>query len=581
MKFVGKSSESDRHGLSLGGALLAVSVLAVLAFTLASLSVTHLQLSSRQEHGLAASNAARSVVSQAISQILQAKEFGEARLVDEGIRLETSHSLGLLTFHQGTAQREGLPYSTNNLNRTEDTHGADDVLVPSSTVHLVGVGRSAGVERRVEAVLRLPPFPWAIASGGRVETRNGVLIAALPHGVWPPPTREEDLLPADLLANGTDAQAVMLASGSTILGDVETPGQVVKADGVQIRGEIRAGSSKVDLPTLRPTDYDPRTSGREHFPVTGSEAELTGSARGQGVVTFSQPLTLSNAHLFVEGELRLPRGVSGSGVIVATGDISIGGATNLEGMTELAVISGGRVTLSGHGTERSYLRGLFYAEEGLRAADLTLVGSLLTGHASTGVELDHVNVFYEPVIAEETGGGGVTNGGIEVRLLPVSGPRMVEVGASQLSVEMRTTTEDPSTMQDLKVARAFYIDLEPTNGGFPVDISVVQGVMSFSMPTQTLDDQADVEVYLDSLGEAMNALKYDASIPAAGWGGAAMAYDSAGVEELKIQLRSQLTAELSKAAADSTQGTSGDVPVDLSQFLPIEDRIRVVSWIER
>ena len=42
-----------RRGVSLGGTLLAVAVLSLLAFTLASLSVTHLRLSSRQEHGLA------------------------------------------------------------------------------------------------------------------------------------------------------------------------------------------------------------------------------------------------------------------------------------------------------------------------------------------------------------------------------------------------------------------------------------------------------------------------------------------------------------------------------------------------
>lgn len=551
------------RGLSLGGVLLAVAVLSVLAFTLASLSVTHLQLSSRQEHGLAASNAARSVVSQAISRILQRKEFGEARLQDEEIRLESSDSMGFLTFHQAGAQRDGLPFSTNNLNKTENAHGADGVLVPSSTVHLVGVGRSGGVERRVEAVLRLPPFPWAIASGGRVETRNGVMIAALPHGIWPPPTDEDDLLPADLLANGRDPRAVVLATGSTVLGDVETPGQVVQANGVQVRGEIRSGSSEVALPTLKPAEYDPLTSGREHFTVTGTEDELTGSARGQGVLTFSQPLTLSNAHLFVEGDLNLPRGVSGTGVIVATGDISIGASANLEGMTELAVVSGGQVTLAGRGTERSHLRGLFYAEKGLRAADITLVGTLLTGSSSSGVELDRVNVFYEPP-QDTSVSGTLTDGGIIFRIrgdnIPVS-TDMSQWFSSEM-VENDPEAIDPQTLMSELIY--LYVDFQPTNGGYPLTLQFrgfwFQG--GTDIGPQTIDNA-------DQLDEVLSRFE---SLDIFG--------DSRYISDgLLARVKADLPTHIQDGGG--TSSTSSGEKIDLSQFLPIEDRIRVVSWLER
>lgn len=76
-------------------------------------------------------------------------------------------------------------------------------------------GESGGVTKTVEAVLRVPPYPWAIASGGKVETRNGVLIGSLPPGVWPAPPIEE-LLPADLLANSDDSEAIRLGEDSTI-----------------------------------------------------------------------------------------------------------------------------------------------------------------------------------------------------------------------------------------------------------------------------------------------------------------------------------------------------------------------------
>ncbi len=567
--------KASTRGLSLGGTLLAIAVLSVLAFTLAGLSVTHLQLSSRQEHGLAASNAARSVVSQAISRILQRKEFGETRGLDEEIRWEGPDSLGLLTFHEATARRERMSFSTNNLNKAEDTHGADDVLVPSSTVHLVGVGRSGDVERRVEAVLRLPPFPWAIASAGRVETRNGVLIASLPAGVWPPPTNEDELLPADLLANGRDARAVVLATGSTVLGDVETPGQVIQASGASVKGEIRSGSSEVVLPTLNPAEYDPLVKGREHFDVTGSEAELTGSARGQGVVTFSQHLTLSNSHLFVEGDLNLPRGVSGAGVIVATGDISIGASANLEAMTELAVVSGGRVTLAGRGTERSHLRGLFYAEGGLRAADITLVGTLLTGESSSGVELDRVNVLYEPPSPIEQ------DGEIVATRYQVLGRVTYDMLGNHLRLPPSLRTEKLAEGQSYASPRPGQntllvgVSIEPTNGDYPVSVSITAGAVPVFMPPMRLASRADLDDYRQALETAFS----DPTLHNRFSGRDDVVADNPIFLGIVNALNAAIREELSNGGS-STQFVDASSR-DLSQFLPIEDRIRIVSWLER
>ena len=66
----------NSRGASLGGTLLAVAFLSVLAFSLSSLSVSHLRMSSRQERGMEASNAARSAVSAAIAKVLEEPTFG-------------------------------------------------------------------------------------------------------------------------------------------------------------------------------------------------------------------------------------------------------------------------------------------------------------------------------------------------------------------------------------------------------------------------------------------------------------------------------------------------------------------------
>ncbi len=543
------------RGVSLGGTLLAVSVLSMLAFTLASLCVTHLRLSRQQDRGILASNAARSAISAAIAKVLKENDFGEKALADQVIQVNLGGAEGFLTFHPETAKSRNMPYSTNNLTGTEDALSSDGALVPSGTVHLFALGKSDDTVRRIEAVLRVPPFPWAIASGGRIETKNGVVVGSLPEGASLP-VALEDLRPADLLANGTQSNAIFLGSQSTILGDVETPGQVVLGPSpVDIRGEIRNGSSPVKLPELHPASYDPQTTGLSHFDLNSGQDvdQLTGSARASGNLTFPQPLTLENAQLYVDGNLTLQAGVRGTGILVATGDITIRGGAQIEGATELAVVAGGRVRLSGSGQNTSVIRGLFYAELGLEAAELTLVGSLLTGQASTGVDLDRVNVFYEepPTIAVKD----IRSGTFAVGSKTEQG----NDGALNHTFEFEEWDEtNPNMTQPW-----FLFILKPTNGDFPVEVAMGSGRVTLSLQPRVLKGLEDVARYREDLVIALEELD---------WG------HGAAVPHFLIP---SFLAQFDEAFTPSKASPAISLFGEISQFLPIEDRIRVVSWVER
>lgn len=548
----------------------------MLASALASLSVTHLRMSSRGEKGLAAANAARSAVSKAISTILQDPDYGQGRASGDLINVEARNATGILTFHPETARQEGLPFSTNNLDHTEASEGAGGLLVPASTVHLVGVGRCEGVERRVVAVLRLPPFPWAIASGGIVETRNGVLIASLPVGVWPPPSDDSQLLPADLLANGR-GEAVNLSSGSVVLGDIETPGRVVTAPGVSVRGEIRAGSEPAELPALHPSDYDPAARGADYFQLSGREDELVGSARGQGAVTFAQALTLTNAHIFVDGQLRLAGGVRGSGTLVATGDIVIEGAANLDGLTELAVVSGGRVRLSGGGRARSYLKGLFYAEQGLEAREMTLVGALLTGRASTGVSLDQVNVFYQPPGVLSMGpASSRTTLQVVGNVAAASSPTGDYTRLTGVQCQTLGPDQSPAPTTGSGPLRLFSVDIGTSAGDYPLQVTLSPGYVAVAAQSTTLNSAEELQAFLDGLADEL-------ARPAV-----VGPYLQPGQElfdsPILFSLVSALEDGLQRQFAGGEPGDAPPAPglsTDISRFLPIEDRIRIVSWDER
>lgn len=543
------------RGVSLGGTMLAIAVLCFLASALASLCVTHLRLTNRVDNGRLAANAARSAASIAIARILEQPEFGKNRAPGDEVRYTTADSSALITFHEATAQANGLTMSTNNLRGTSDIAGDGGTMVPSGTVELSVLGQASGTQRRLKVVLRIPPFPWAIASAGRIQTRNGVLVAAIPEGVWPPPSDPSKLLPADLVANANEGGAIVLGDQSLVLGDVETPGGVVLGqNSVEVRGEIRDGAAPVDLPALRPSDYDPQTTGVTYFEISdGDLQELVGTARASHSVTFPDKLKLTSGTLYVDGDLVLNRGVEGNGALVATGHITIQAGAQFEGLTELAVVSGGRVTLSGVGKQRSAIRGLFYAEQGLEASELTLAGSLLTGSASTGVELSQVNVLHQPI---SSGGGSIPSGTFYVGgYTPGSGPPdPASTGFMPGGVPL------PSGQIPL-----FNITLQPTSGGYPLTLEISTPLTGLHLGPSTVQDADELA---DFLGDAEEQIR-------------ASLITSLPPSDTFFQLLDQMSASIQEFGQLEGGTTPGVLLTgDISLFLPLEDRVRVVSWVE-
>lgn len=508
-----------------------------------------------RRHGRLAANAARSAASIAIARILEQPEFGKDRASGDEVRYTTEDATALVTFHEATARANGLRMSTNNLRGTADIAGDGDTMVPSGTVELSVLAQAHGTQRRVDVVLRIPPFPWAIASAGRIQTRNGVLVAAIPEGVWPPPSDPSKLLPADLVANANEGGAIVLGDQSLVLGDVETPGGVVLGqNSVEVRGEIRDGAAPVDLPALRPSEYDPQSTGSTYFEISdGDLQELVGIARASSSVTFPNKLKLSSGTLYVDGNLTLERGVEGNGALIATGDITVKAGAQFEGVTELAVVSGGRVRLSGVGTQRSAIRGLFYAEQGLEASELTLAGSLLTGSASTGVELDQVNVLHQPISGS---GGSIPSGTFYVGGVTIGSgtPDPMSTGI------MPGGTPLPSGQVPL-----FNVILQPTNGGYPLIITISTPLTGLTVGPQTVQDSDELAEFLSDAEEQIRASLVMGLTPS----------------DMFFQLLDQMSSGIQQFG-ELDGGTSPGVLLtgDISLFLPLEDRVRVVSWVE-
>lgn len=304
------------------------------------------------------------------------------------------------------AESRNIDYSTNNVGSSTSVLGAQGRSVPGHSVHLVAYGTSGGVTRRVDVILGVPSFPWAIAAGGEITINQGAVVGSLPPGVWPPTM--DDLLPADVVSNATTDRAVFLARGAHVMGDVETPGLVVKEDAsVIVDGEVREGTEAISLPLLDPARFDPVTLDMAFDDLdalaTPSGLDLSGIARRSGTMTVEGTLNLDGAQLFVEGDLIVRGPIQGSGVLVVTGDIIMESGIVLSSPTDVALIAGGEVSLKGTGPSSSAIRGAFYAREGISAEAITVVGAVIAPDPTATVRLSDARVLgqqMEPASAD-------------------------------------------------------------------------------------------------------------------------------------------------------------------------------------
>ena len=541
---------------------MAIAVITVLAFGLADLSVTHLRLTARSNSSLKASTLARSAVSAGIAEILADPEFGRDGDDEATVLIETKAGTGHLTFSADRADDLDTESCTNNLQGTEPTEDSLGNSVPPATVHLIGVGRSGGVERRIEATLRLPPFPWAIAAGGKIETRNGVLVGSLPKGVWPPPP-EDELLPADLVANSRATGAVTLGQDSTILGNVETPGTVdLSAKDVKVSGEILSGVRPVEIPKLKSSDYDPANlrldfDNLNRAKPAGQRLELTGTARHVGNLLLEDGLNMKGCHLFVDGDLEVRKGLSGQGLIVSTGNVSVESGLTLDAATELALLADGEVSLSGSGRASSTVRGLFYAGEGLKAEEMTLAGTLLAGNAQSGIGLNNVRVLAEKSSPTQVSGAPSSHYfvGKAIKAKP---------GEGVDSVIFAFTDEFPNYQA------AFSLRITPSAGGkFPIKVHLQPGYFQQLNQEWIVNSRADIA----NLEMRLNALMGNLAAP-----------NEAGFDWMNQFFLNHPLEDLVLGQGNTTPGQAGgsiDLYGDISRFLPLEDRIRVVSWFEK
>lgn len=399
------------RGLTLGTALLMVSLIVTLAFSVTSVGVTHLNLTNRSSNSVRALNLARSAVALGYEKLLADSDlrYGADQAPGHLLSFAVDDKDGaFLTFSPTDA---GLPVSVNNLQGSQPIAGWGGRVIPRGMAQLVGVGRYHGTERTVEVLLTMPPYPYAIACGGAIKASGGLIIGTVDPN-RPAPTGPDDLGPADLVSNDPSATSVQLGPGSRVRGNLKTAGDVELApatattQAARVDGQLTTMGGTSLIPKLEIERLDPGASADPLLAQDVTNLIVAGSSRRQGNLVIDGKLTLNGGLLYVDGNLEAHT-VEGEGTIVVTGQTLINGTTQVASSTGLAFISGGRMELKGAGLNSSRLKGLVYTNHSFKCEQITLEGALVAnGPAGTLNEFVSASVWKNPEVATVPGEKG-------------------------------------------------------------------------------------------------------------------------------------------------------------------------------
>lgn len=383
------------RGASLASTLLLSAIAVALAFTLAGVSFTHLSVSARVSNSEQARNLAEAAIARACEKIfLSQGKYGTAegpadRTVNVTLGVpDRNEGQGLVSFDPDKADELAIRLSTNNL-KGKDPIPGDGRQVPPQAVHLLGVGRCNGVERRVEAILSIPTYRHAITTSGPFTSDGGLVIVGvekpsdLAGGIDP-----EEERAGNLASNGLGADAVKLESQedneTRITGDVRSGGSIVVGDYTTVVGEVRPSSSNVAIPKLKVSDYDP---GGEAVEIGGMSLDDSGQPvplavdhmllRRSGNLECPRGIELEDGVLYVDGNVTIGDGIHGKGAIFATGSISVAGDGAQEASKGVGLAAEGNVTVKGIGPNSAYTQGIAYSAGNVTISNATFVGAVV------------------------------------------------------------------------------------------------------------------------------------------------------------------------------------------------------------
>lgn len=293
---------------------------------------------------------------------------------------------------RGEIRFGGLGASCNNLAGATSVPFEGGLTVPAHCALLIGHGILGAASTRVQVLLRRSEFPFVLASQGPFVSAGATRVGVLPE------EGDGHLRPGDLASNSAVEQAVELGPESFVSGDLRAVGGVLLAPQARVAGQTLPHSAQVELPRIDLRRFDPLLSAcaYQDLPVLTGDLSLAAVGRCSSDMTVQGHLTLQGAQLFVDGNLTVTRGISGSGLLVVTGETRVIQGARLEASDQAVLLSKGRVTLTGVGAGSSQFHGLVYTEGGLTAEQISLTGTFISNGSDAPTRIQDVQLSYDP-----------------------------------------------------------------------------------------------------------------------------------------------------------------------------------------
>lgn len=384
-------SKRTRRGLGLASVLALTALLFTVVFTLVASTVSGHSLVSRLDAKTRSRHLAEAAVQRAIVKLRTNPAYGTraSDLLTVTLPGDPAGAFGEVRF-------SGEDFSVNNLTNDEAVVGWRQQPVPAHCAWLLGVGHCAGADSRVHVLVRKAAFPFVVASQGPLLSTGATRVGTLAEL----PGSDANLLPGDLASNSPRADAVQLGPRSWIGGDLRSVGGVMLSPQATVAGQTLSYGESVALPRIELRQYDPAVNGSPHqtLPVLLGDQTLAGNARCSTDLVVQGSLRLEGATLFVNGDLSVTGGLSGSGLVVVMGKTSVSGGANLESGRHAVLLSGGDVLLHGFGARASSFHGLVYTEGGFSAQQISLVGTFISRGTDKATLLDNVQIVYDPAV---------------------------------------------------------------------------------------------------------------------------------------------------------------------------------------
>jgi hypothetical protein len=591
------------RGTTLGATLAFVALAALVVCPLLVNSVANLSFTMRSMQQTLASNSAESAVAAAIDRVLRdtALDFGKTR---SGQNLVISRLLGArgeATFDPAEASRQGVGLSVNNLGAVAQVaQGLPGLTVPADSLFIVGAGWYGGETAQSVAILRLPPFDYALAANSAVRSDLGMLIGSLPAGqsaasLWQNPAL---LLPASIASNDNAADALFLGGNSYVAGNARAVGGIRFSPAARVRGVVLPTSAVLPLPAIALDKLDPLgTTGLQTWSGTMNSPSVLGVVRCAGPLQVDGDLTLDNGVLFVKGNLTVTGSMHGRGAVMVDGNANINGAATLAATDQTALVTSGDVTLSG-----GEFRGLVYTGGSMRANQVTMQGLFIANNpAASTVQLDQSAMIYDPsqqkisftLTPPSTGAPTYNNYAADMAVpdLYPGHPYTLNIYASFKLSDVIQNGAIASDSQLLSLAQ-FNVEV-PYGAGMPLSAATVARmppgyVLGATLtgpgqqtPWQVVHSQAD----MTSKGLNLMLSQFWDQPSAENWILQNDPQDAATLHQAwlntEAQWLAQLKAQLQPYVARSQVGPAGastTFTLDINEFIAPADRARLMLW---